>query len=126
MTTVEGVLMAGVCTGAILYSVRDLMHPDPVEDARFVVVYSAGSFLVVIFGLWMRGVGKREGSQLGRADAGRIPQVTTREPVPVNQAARLIDRCPPQPRRRRGRGLPPASVAAGAPDPVSRHPLSWP
>ena len=69
MTTVEGVLMAGVCTGAILYSARDLMHPDPVEDARFVVVYSAASFLVsLIFGLWMRGVGKREGSQLARAE----------------------------------------------------------
>jgi hypothetical protein len=30
MTTVEGVLMAGVCTAAILYSARDLLHPDPV------------------------------------------------------------------------------------------------
>jgi divalent metal cation (Fe/Co/Zn/Cd) transporter len=29
MTTVEGVLMAGVCTGAILYSARDLLNPDP-------------------------------------------------------------------------------------------------
>jgi divalent metal cation (Fe/Co/Zn/Cd) transporter len=43
MTTVEGVLMAGVCTAAILYSARDLLHPDPVHDAWFVVAYSAAS-----------------------------------------------------------------------------------
>ena len=68
MTTVEGVLMAGVCTGAIVYSARDLMHPDPVEGARFVVVYSAASFCLADLRLWMRGVGKREGSQLARAE----------------------------------------------------------
>ena len=34
MTTVEGVLLAGACVGAIVYAVRDLIHPDPVEDAR--------------------------------------------------------------------------------------------
>jgi cation diffusion facilitator family transporter len=69
MTTVEGVLMAGVCTAAILYSVRDLLHPDPVHDAWFVVAYSAASFVIsVIFGLWMRRVGKQEGSQLARAE----------------------------------------------------------
>ena len=69
MTTVEGVLMAGVCTGAILYSARDLLNPDPVHDAWFVVVYSAASFVVsLIFGLWMRRVGTREGSPLARAE----------------------------------------------------------
>ena len=69
MTTVEGVLMAGVCTGAILYSARDLLNPDPVHDAGFVVVYSAASFVIsVIFGLWMRRVGVREGSPLARAE----------------------------------------------------------
>ena len=69
MTTVEGVLMAGVCTAAILYSVRDILHPDPVHHAWFVVVYSAVSFAVsVIFGIWMRRVGKREGSSLVRAE----------------------------------------------------------
>jgi hypothetical protein len=31
---VEGVLLAGACVGAIVYAVRDLIHPDPVEDAR--------------------------------------------------------------------------------------------
>ena len=35
MTTVEGILMTGVCTGAILYSARDILHPDPVEDAHW-------------------------------------------------------------------------------------------
>jgi cation diffusion facilitator family transporter len=69
MTTVEGVLMAGVCTGAILYAARDIMNPDPVHDAWFVVAYSAASFVVsVIFGLWMRRVGTREGSPLARAE----------------------------------------------------------
>ena len=70
MTTVEGVLVTGVCTGAILYSVQDIVHPDPVEDAHLVVIYSAVSFLVcVIFGAWMRRVGKRAGSPLAQAEA---------------------------------------------------------
>lgn len=70
MTTVEGILVTGVCTGAILYSARDILHPDPVEDAHLVVIYSATSFFVcVIFGFWMRGVGKRAGSPLVQADA---------------------------------------------------------
>ncbi len=39
------------------------------HDAWFVVVYSAASFVVsVIFGLWMRRVGRREGSPLARAE----------------------------------------------------------
>jgi cation diffusion facilitator family transporter len=70
MTTVEGILVTGVCTGAILYSARDILHPDPVEDAHWVVIYSAVSFFVcVIFGFWMRSVGKRAGSPLVQADA---------------------------------------------------------
>ena len=70
MTTVEGVLVTGVCTGAILYSVQDLLHPDPVEDAHLVVIYSAvGFFVFVIFGAWMQRVGKRTGSTLAQADA---------------------------------------------------------
>ena len=70
MTTVEGVLVTGVCTAAILYSVQDILHPDPVEDAHLVVIYSAVSFFVcVIFGAWMRRVGKRAGSTLAQADA---------------------------------------------------------
>jgi cation diffusion facilitator family transporter len=70
MTTVEGVLLAGVCVGAIVYAVRDLLHPDPVEDTYLVVVYSAASFLIsVLFGYWMRGAGKRSGSQLVLAEA---------------------------------------------------------
>jgi divalent metal cation (Fe/Co/Zn/Cd) transporter len=70
MTTVEGILVTGVCTGAILYSVRDILHPDPVEDAYLVVIYSAVSFLVCVsFGVWMRRVSKRVGSPLAQADA---------------------------------------------------------
>lgn len=70
MTSVEGILVTGVCTGAILYSVRDILHPDPVEDAYLVVIYSAATFLVsVVFGVWMRGVGKRAGSPLAQAEA---------------------------------------------------------
>lgn len=70
MTTVEGVLVAAVCGGAIIYAVRDLMHPDPVEDAHFVVIYSAASFAAsVIFGIWMRRIGRREGSPLVLAEA---------------------------------------------------------
>src|SRR5262245_44591224 len=70
MTTVEGILVAGVCTGAILYAVRDIVHPDPVEDAHFVVIYSAASFAIsVVFGTWMRRVGRRAGSPLVLAEA---------------------------------------------------------
>ena len=70
MTTVEGILVAGVCTAAILYSVRDIVHPEPVEDAHFVVIYSAASFAVsVAFGLWMRAVGRRAGSPLATTEA---------------------------------------------------------
>ena len=70
MTSVEGILVTGVCTGAILYSVRDILHPDPVEDAYLVVIYSASTFLVsLVFGVWMRGVGKRAGSPLAQAEA---------------------------------------------------------
>jgi cation diffusion facilitator family transporter len=69
MTTVEGILLAGVCVGAIVYAVRDLLHPDPVEDVRLIVVYSAVGFAVsVMFGLWMRRTGKKVRSQLVQAE----------------------------------------------------------
>jgi cation diffusion facilitator family transporter len=70
MTTVEGMLLAGACVGAMVYAVRDLLHPDPVEDAYLVVIYSGVSFLFsVLFGIWMRGVGKRVKSPLALAEA---------------------------------------------------------
>jgi cation diffusion facilitator family transporter len=70
MTTVEGVLLAGACVGAIIYSARDLLHPDPVESAYVIVIYQAASFLLsVIFGWWMKRVGTRIGSPLVRAEA---------------------------------------------------------
>ena len=44
--------------------------PDPFEDAYLIVIYAAASFLVsVIFGVWMRSVGKRAGSPLVMANA---------------------------------------------------------
>jgi len=70
MTTVEGVLLAGACVGAIIYSARDLLHPDPVESAYAIVIYQAASFLFsVLFGWWMKRVGTRIGSPLVRAEA---------------------------------------------------------
>jgi cation diffusion facilitator family transporter len=70
MTTVEGVLVTAVCASAIGYAVRDLLHPDPVENQRLVIVYSLISFLVsVIFGAWMKRVGRRTTSQLVQAEA---------------------------------------------------------
>jgi cation diffusion facilitator family transporter len=70
MTTVEGVLLAGACVGAIIYSARDLLHPDPVESAYVIVIYQAASFLLsVLFGWWMKRVGERTGSPLVRAEA---------------------------------------------------------
>ena len=65
MTTVEGILMTGICTSAILSSVQDILHPDPFEAPYLIVIYAAASFLIsVIFGVWMRSVGKRAGSPL--------------------------------------------------------------
>src|SRR6202171_5060319 len=70
MTTVEGVLLAGACVGAIVYSPRDLIHPDPVESAYIIVIYQAASFLLsVVFGSWMKRVGNRIGSPLVKAEA---------------------------------------------------------
>ena len=70
MTTVEGILMTGICTSAILSSAQDILHPDPFEAPYLIVIYSAASFFIsVIFGVWMRGVGKRAGSPLVLANA---------------------------------------------------------
>jgi cation diffusion facilitator family transporter len=70
MTTVEGVLLAGACVGAIIYSIQDIIHPDPVEGEYTIVIYQAASFLLsVIFGSWMKRVGVRSGSPLVRAEA---------------------------------------------------------
>ncbi len=70
MTAVEGILLTAVCASAIGYAVRDLLHPDAVEDARLVIVYAAMSFLVsVVFGVWMKRVGRQTASQLVTAEA---------------------------------------------------------
>jgi len=70
MTAVEGILITAVCAGAIAYAVRDLMHADPVNDPRLVVVYAFMSFLIsVAFGGWMRRIGRRTTSPLVQAEA---------------------------------------------------------
>jgi cation diffusion facilitator family transporter len=70
MTAVEGILLTAVCASAIGYAVRDFLHPDAVDNPRLVIVYSALSFLVsVVFGVWMRRVGRQTTSQLVTAEA---------------------------------------------------------
>src|SRR5262245_25645828 len=60
MTAVEGIMLAAVCAGAIGYAVRDLFHPDPVEDSLLVIVYSLVSFLVsLVFGACLKRVGRQ-------------------------------------------------------------------
>ena len=66
----HGVLLAGECVGAIVDAVRDLLHPDPVEDAHLVVIHSGISFVLsVVFGQWMRRTGVRIASPLVQAEA---------------------------------------------------------
>jgi cation diffusion facilitator family transporter len=70
MIGLEGSLVAAVCLAAIAYSVRDLMHPDPVDEPRLVIIYAlAGFVLSVAFGAYMKRVGRRTGSQLVQAQA---------------------------------------------------------
>jgi cation diffusion facilitator family transporter len=70
MTTVEGLLLTAVCAVSIACAVRDLVHPDPVENGSLIVVYTLVSFLVSIaFGIYMRRVGRRAASPLVRAEA---------------------------------------------------------
>ena len=70
MIGLEGTLVAAVCLTAIGYAVRDLVHPDPVDDPHLVIIYAAGGFVVsVVFGAYMKRVGRRTGSQLVLAEA---------------------------------------------------------
>jgi cation diffusion facilitator family transporter len=70
MIGLEGTLVGAVCLAAIAYSVRDLMHPDPVDEPRLVIIYAlAGFVLSVAFGAYMKRVGRRTGSQLVLAQA---------------------------------------------------------
>ena len=66
----EGILIGAVCLSAIAYAVRDLLHPDPVEDPRLVIIYAfTGFVLSVVFGAYMKRVGKRTASPLVQAEA---------------------------------------------------------
>ena len=70
MIGMEGTLVGAVCLAAIAYSVRDLMHPDPVDEPHLVIIYAGAGFLLsVLFGAYMKRVGKRTGSQLVLAQA---------------------------------------------------------
>lgn len=70
MIGMEGTLVAAVCLAAIAYSIRDLMHPDPVDEPHLVIIYAGAGFLLsVLFGAYMKRVGKRTGSQLVLAQA---------------------------------------------------------
>jgi cation diffusion facilitator family transporter len=70
MIGMEGTLVAAVCLGAIAYSIRDLMHPDPVDEPHLVIIYAGAGFLLsVLFGAYMKRVGRRAGSQLVLAQA---------------------------------------------------------
>jgi cation diffusion facilitator family transporter len=70
MIGLEGTLVGAVCLTAIAYSVRDLMHPDPVDQPHLVIIYAmAGFVLSVVFGAYMKRVGKRTGSHLVSAQA---------------------------------------------------------
>jgi len=70
MIGLEGTLVGAVCLTAIAYAVRDLVHPDPVDDPRLVIIYAlAGFVLSVTFGAYMKRVGRRTGSNLVLAQA---------------------------------------------------------
>lgn len=70
MTAVEGILLAAVCAGAIGYAVRDLVHPEPVVHPHLVIIYALASFLAaLLFGSWMKRVGRQASSQLVTAEA---------------------------------------------------------
>lgn len=69
MVGLEGTLIGAVCLTAIGYAIRDLIHPDPVDDPNLVIAYAAAGFLVsVVFGAYMKRVGKRANSQLVLAE----------------------------------------------------------
>lgn len=69
MIGLEGSLVATVCLTAIAYAVRDLMHPDPVDDPQLVIIYALASFVVsVAFGTYMTRVGRRAGSHVVLAE----------------------------------------------------------
>ena len=70
MVGLEGTLVAAVCLTAIAYAVRDLIHPDPVDDPHLVIIYALASFVIsVVFGAYMKRVGRRAASQLVLAEA---------------------------------------------------------
>lgn len=70
MIGLEGILIAAVCLTAIGYAVRDLVHPDRVDAPHLVIIYAAAGFAVsVVFGAYMKRVGRRAGSQLVQGEA---------------------------------------------------------
>jgi cation diffusion facilitator family transporter len=65
MIGLEGTLTAAVCLTAIAYAVRDLVHPDPVDEPHLVIIYALASFVIsVVFGAYMKRLGTRGASNL--------------------------------------------------------------
>ena len=70
MIGLQGTLVAAVCLAAIAYAVRDLMHPDPVDEPHLVIIYALAGFAVsVVFGAYMKRVGRLAVSNLVLAQA---------------------------------------------------------
>lgn len=70
MIGLEGTLIAAVCLTAIAYAVRDILHPDPVDDPRLVIIYALASFVLsIVFGAYTKRVGRRAKSNLVLAEA---------------------------------------------------------
>jgi cation diffusion facilitator family transporter len=70
MIGLQGTLVTAVCLTAIAYAVRDLVHPDPVDGPHLVIIYALASFVIsVVFGAYMKRVGRRAASNLVVAEA---------------------------------------------------------
>jgi len=64
MVGLEGTLVAAVCLTAIAYAVRDLIHPDPVDDPNLIIIYSLASFVICRLRRLHEARGRRAASQL--------------------------------------------------------------
>jgi cation diffusion facilitator family transporter len=70
MIAVEGTLIAVVCLSAIANALKDLVHPDPIEDSQLVIAYALAGFLLSVgFGGYMRRLGRRAASPMVVAES---------------------------------------------------------
>lgn len=64
-TTLNGVLITALCVAAIIGSIQDIVHHDPVARLSLAIVYAVcGTFICTGFGLFMRVAGRRLGSSI--------------------------------------------------------------